>query len=92
MTNHESTYLTIDITDESTNGDKSHSPADYMAQTSHGFLESYKPRAIRTTTLLIIILISCGLIASLDVGGRTFSSHETPSLLNHDNSTEPQRR
>lgn len=40
---------------------------DRSLRTSVGSLKSYKPRAIRATTLLLMIILSCGLIASLDV-------------------------
>jgi hypothetical protein len=66
--------------------------ADLTVRTSYGLLRSYKPRAIRTTTILIMIILSCGLIASLDVTRCSLSSRDVPSSPSPNNSTDSRKR
>jgi hypothetical protein len=52
----------------------------------------YKPRAIRTTTLLILVILSCGLIASLDVTRWILSSRHVSLSTNPHTSFDSSKR
>jgi hypothetical protein len=99
MANHEAAHLTGDIANPSCEWRRelltecaSATDGTHTVRISYGLLRSYRPRAIRTTTLLIMIILSCGLIASLDVTRRTISSRDVPSSPSSNNSTDSRKR
>jgi hypothetical protein len=97
--NHEAAHLTGDIANPSCEWKRelltecaSATDGIQTVQTSYGLPRSYKPRAIRTTTLLTIIILSCGLVASLDVTRWSLSSRDVPSSPSPNNSTDFRKR
>jgi hypothetical protein len=99
MANHEAAHLTGDIANPSCEWRRelltecaSATDGTHTVRISYGLLRSYKPRAIRTTTLLIMIILSCSLIASLDVTRWTISSRDVPWSPSANNSTDSRKR